>query len=118
MRRKPWRKFVSFFNRKTLYKARTVGWWEDLNELSDNIDNSKHETHEHEDININVKNTFSYWKKSHNIPLKVPLFGYDRVRGKPVREAIIICFKYVFIFCWMILFLSLFMFYLKKIIKG
>ena len=114
--RKPWRKFLSFFNSKTLYKARTIGWWEDLNELSDHIDNSEDETHE--DIDDNVKNTFSYWKKSQTTPLKVPLFGYDRVTGKPMREVTIICLKYVFIFCSMILFIVLFNFSLKKIIHG
>ena len=42
-RRNTWRKLLSFFNKKTLYRAKTVGWWEDLNELSDNIGNSEND---------------------------------------------------------------------------
>ena len=31
-------KFLRFFNWSTLYTGATVGWWEDLNELTENGD--------------------------------------------------------------------------------
>ena len=114
--RKCLRHVLTFFDRQTLHKARTAGWWEDLNELTDTEDKSENENEE--EIDDSVKKTFSYWRKSKKEPLKVPLFGYDRLQNKSKRELSIFCLKYVVKISLMILFLFVFNLCLDKFING